>query len=115
MDLDEIRIHGVKPPRDPLTGYGLICLSVLVLVMASMNYVNLAVGRMGTRTREVGVRKVVGALRFQLFWQYSCESILMSMLSVGIGLVFAEHALPYFNRFTHQEPVFQPLFSAGPL
>ncbi|MDE2890856.1 MAG: ABC transporter permease [Gemmatimonadota bacterium] len=111
MDLMEIRNHGVKPPRDPLTGYGLICISVLVLVMASINYVNLAVGRMGTRTREVGVRKVLGALRFQLFWQYSCESVLMSMLSVGIGLVFAEHALPYFNRFTHQSLSFNPVFS----
>lgn len=111
MDLMEIRNHGVKPPRDPLTGYGLICLSVLVLVMASINYVNLAVGRMVTRTKEVGVRKVMGAFRSQLFWQYLCESVLMSILAVGLGLVFAEHALRFFNGFTHQSLSFDPVFS----
>lgn len=111
VDPIEFRNHGVKPPRDPKTGYGLICLSALVLVMASINYVNLAVGRMVTRTKELGIRKVVGALRFQLLWQYLSESLLMSILAVGLGLVFAEHALPFFNGFTHQSLSFDPIFS----
>ncbi|MCE2441394.1 MAG: ABC transporter permease [Candidatus Latescibacteria bacterium] len=111
VDLVEFRNHGVKPPRDPMTGYGLVCLSALVLVMASINYVNLAVGRMVTRTKESGIRKVVGALRFQLLWQYLSESLLMSILAVGLGLVFAEHALPFFNGFTHESLSIDPIFS----
>ena len=111
MDIMETTNHGVKAPRDPMNGYGLICLSLLVLVMASINFVNLAVGRLVTRTKEVGVRKVVGAVRSQLIWQFLSESVLLSLVAIGLGLALAEQVLPFFNEFMHQSLSFGDIFN----
>ncbi len=111
IDLIESTNHGVKAPRDPMNGYGLICLSLLVLVMASINFVNLAVGRLVTRTKEVGIRKVVGAVRSQLIRQFLSESILLSLVAVVLGLSLAELVLPFFNEFMHQNLSFNNFFT----
>ena len=111
IDLMETTNHGVKAPRDPMNGYGLICLSLLVLVMASINFINLAVGRLVTRTKEVGIRKVVGAVRAQLIWQFLSESILLSLVAVVLGLSLAELVLPFFNEFMHQNLSFDNIFT----
>ena len=94
-----------------MNGYGLICLSLLVLVMASINFVNLAVGRLVTRTKEVGIRKVVGAVRPQLIRQFLSESILLSLVAVVLGLSLAELVLPFFNEFMHQNLSFNNIFT----
>lgn len=111
IDLIESTNHGVKAPQDPMNGYGLICLSLLVLVMASINFVNLAVGRLVTRTKEVGIRKVVGAVRPQLIQQFLSESILLSLVAVVLGLSLAELVLPFFNEFMHQNLSLDNIFT----
>ena len=111
IDLIEFINHGLKAPRDPMNGYGLICLSLLVLVMASINFVNLAVGRLVTRTKEVGIRKVVGAVRSQLIRQFLSESILLSLVAVVLGLSLAELILPFFNEFMHQNLSLDNIFT----
>ncbi|MCY3869886.1 MAG: ABC transporter permease [Gemmatimonadetes bacterium] len=111
IDIMETINHGVKAPRDPMNGYGLICLSLLVLVMASINFINLAVGRLVTRTKEVGIRKVVGAVRPQLIRQFLSESILLSLVAVVLGLSLAELVLPFFNEFMHQNLSFNNIFT----
>ena len=111
IDLIETTNHGLKAPRDPMNGYGLICLSLLVLVMASINFVNLAVGRLVTRTKEVGIRKVVGAVRPQLIRQFLSESVLLSLVAVVLGLSLAELVLPFFNEFMHQNLSFNNIFT----
>ena len=113
IDLIDSTYRNMKAPRDPMNGYGLICLSLLVLVMASINFVNLAVGRLVTRTKEVGIRKVVGAVRPQLIRQFLSESILLSLVAVVLGLSLAELVLPFFNKFMHQKPIFRQHFLPG--
>ncbi len=111
IDLIDSTYRNMKAPRDPMNGYGLICLSLLVLVMASINFVNLAVGRLVTRTKEVGIRKVVGAVRPQLIRQFLSESILLSLVAVVLGLSLAELVLPFFNEFMHQNLSFENIFT----
>ena len=111
IDLVDATYRNMKAPRDPMNGYGLICLSLLVLVMASINFINLAVGRLVTRTKEVGIRKVVGAVRAQLIWQFLSESILLSLVAVVLGLSLAELVLPFFNEFMHQNLSFDNIFT----
>ncbi|MDE0556664.1 MAG: ABC transporter permease [Candidatus Poribacteria bacterium] len=111
IDLIDSTYRNMKAPRDPMNGYGLICLSLLVLVMASINFVNLAVGRLVTRTKEVGIRKVVGAVRPQLIRQFLSESILLSLVAVVLGLSLAELVLPFFNKFMHQNLSFDNIFT----
>ncbi len=70
---------------------------LFILVVACINFMNLSTARSAKRSKEVGVRKAIGAHRSQLIGQFLSESILLSVLSliIAIGLVFI--ALPYFN------------------
>jgi putative ABC transport system permease protein len=69
----------------------------IILVIACINFMNLATARSERRSREVGVRKVLGAGRASLLLQFIGEAMTMSFISVGIGLVFIVLILPYFN------------------
>jgi predicted permease len=68
-----------------------------ILLIACINFMNLATARSATRAREVGVRKVVGALRSTLVGQFLTESVLTSLLAVGVALLLTSLALPAFN------------------
>ena len=76
--------------------YGFV--SVLVLLLACINYANLAAGMSLTRAHEVGVRKVVGAGRGQLMRQYFAESLLLSFAALALAVLLTETLLPGLNR-----------------
>ncbi len=71
--------------------------AVMVLLVACVNFVNLSTARAGRRSREVGVRKVLGAQRGRLFRQFLFESFLSTLLAFGIGIGLAQLSLPWFN------------------
>lgn len=83
--------------------YLLAGLAALVLLIAAINFVNLAMSRAMTRTLEVGVRKAVGATRYQLSNQFLAEAIVVSLISIVVGMGLAEVALPMFNAVVHQQ------------
>jgi putative ABC transport system permease protein len=74
--------------------------AMLILVIACINYINLSTARAADRAKEVGVRKVVGALRKQLFMQFIGESILITLLAFGFAFILAQLLLPIFNELT---------------
>ena len=74
-------------------------IAVLLLLIASINYMNLSTARYGTRANEVGMRKVVGAHRFQLIKQFLGESILLSLISLPIGIVVYEVLGPVLTAY----------------
>jgi putative ABC transport system permease protein len=59
---------------------------LIIILLASLNYINLTLARSMNRSREVGVRKVAGATKFQLVLQFLIESVLISYIALGIGL-----------------------------
>ncbi|QRR04047.1 ABC transporter permease [Dyadobacter sandarakinus] len=69
-----------------------------ILLIACINFMNLATARSATRAKEVGVRKVVGAFRSALIGQFLCESILTSMLAVVLAVGTVWITLPVFNE-----------------
>lgn len=75
-------------------------IAILIMFIACINYVSLALTTSTARKTEVGIRKVVGAQKNQLVYQFGFESILLAMISmiIGLGLVFL--FLPSFNQFT---------------
>jgi putative ABC transport system permease protein len=75
-------------------------IALLILLIASINYVSLALTTSASRKTEVGIRKVAGAQKKQLVWQFTIESVVLALLSmfIGIGLVFL--FLNPFNEFT---------------
>jgi len=77
--------------------YVLITIAGFILIIASINFVNLSTARSANRAKEVGMRKVMGSLKIYLVRQFLTESIVMSSIAfaVGVGLAFA--FLPLFN------------------
>jgi putative ABC transport system permease protein len=88
-------------------------IAVFILAIACVNYMNLATAKSGSRGREVGLRKVVGAGRGQLIQQFLGEALLMSALAFGLALALARLLLPFLNGLTGKALT---LFSgSGPL
>ncbi|HYE54262.1 MAG TPA: ABC transporter permease [Chitinophagaceae bacterium] len=84
-----------------------IGIALLILLAACFNYTNLTIARALTRAKEVGIRKVSGAKRHQVFTQYVVESIVIALLSLGLALVFLQLILTYqpFNDGYEMVPV----------
>jgi len=82
---------------------GLMAIAVLILVLAAINYVNLATIRVIRRTREIGMRKVLGSGSGRLAFQFLAESLRVSLLAAAIGLVLAVLALPLVAELVNRD------------
>lgn len=76
-------------------------IAILILFIAGINYMNLAVAQSLMRSKEVGLRKVIGATKQKIIFQFIGESLLISMIALFTGIVLMELILPAFNTFTH--------------
>lgn len=112
---DEIHMHspygGFEPNNNISYIYILAAVALLILIIACSTYINLSTARSIERAKEVGVRKVIGAGKSQLFWQFIGESGLICLLSVILSLVAAIFLLPFFNQLTDKQLHAQALFS----
>ncbi|MFK7844467.1 MAG: ABC transporter permease [Rhodothermales bacterium] len=77
--------------------YIFILLAIFVLVIAGINFMNLTTARSATRAKEVGVRKAVGAQRFQLTMQFLGESVAMAFIALILAIAMAWIALPFMR------------------
>jgi putative ABC transport system permease protein len=91
--------------------FGLI--AAFILAIACFNFMNLATARASRRAKEIGIRKAIGARRWNLLGQFFSESFLITFLSACLGGMFVLLALPYFNNLTDkhismslEEPIF---------
>lgn len=78
--------------------YIFISIAIFILVIASINFMNLATARSADRAREVGVRKVMGSGKQQLIKQFLSESMVISFISLLFAVSIVTLSLPYFNR-----------------
>ncbi len=74
--------------------------AVFILLIACINFMNLATARAVKRSKEVGIRKVVGAQRFSLIFQFMVESMGMVFLGLAVALLMVYVLTPYFNELT---------------
>ena len=74
-------------------------IAFLILIVACINYMNLATSQSAKRAKEVGMRKVMGAGRFQLAKQFMGESIFLTLLAMFISILWVELFLPAFSSF----------------
>ena len=77
-------------------------IGLIILLLASVNYMNLATARSARRAREVGVRKVMGAQKGQLVGQLLGESFILTLFSFSASVLLAWYLLPQFNRLLDQ-------------
>ncbi|MEM6843446.1 MAG: ABC transporter permease [Bacteroidota bacterium] len=88
-------------------------IAVFILLIACINFMNLATARSVKRSKEIGIRKVIGAARHTLTSQFIGETILFAIIAIAASIVLVTLLLPYFNNLTGKQlalPVTQPLF-----
>ncbi|HYC85079.1 MAG TPA: FtsX-like permease family protein, partial [Chryseosolibacter sp.] len=114
IHLDSDFIGEFKPNGNRRSAYFLAIVAGLILVIAWMNYVNLATAKSIERAREVGVRKVMGGHRSQLIQQFLFESLVLNATAIFISLALVFLLTPWFSGLTarpidyllFREPVF---------
>ena len=95
--------HEISPNGDIKYIYIFSVIAVFILLIACVNFMNLATARSAQRSKEVGIRKVVGASRNQLVKQFLGESLVFSFFALLLSFIFAKIALPSFNSLTGKE------------
>lgn len=95
--------------------YIFITIAVLILIMASINYINLAVAKSVTRAKEIGLRKTFGGQRLQLFFQFMLESFILVMVSVVVAVGIVVLLLPQFNTLAEKTFEVRHLMEPGML
>jgi len=87
----------------------LTIIALFVLAIACFNFINLATARSLRRAKEIGVRKVVGADRKQLIFQFIGETILLSLFSMVLAMIATLFIIPLLNEFTGKSISFNPI------
>ena len=106
--LTDIHLHSqinfeLSPNNDIRYLYLAASIAFIILLLASINYMNLATARTAQRAKEVGMRKVLGAKRGQIVGQFMTESVLITLFSFGIAIGLAYLLLPAFKKLLDQE------------
>jgi len=100
--MTRIRLHNVGGGGPILYVYVFAVIAVFILLMACINFMNLATARAGTRSKEVGLRKVVGARKSDVVRQFYGESLLHAGLALIAAVGLALLVLPAFNRLAEK-------------
>ncbi len=93
----------IAPSADAQSLYIYIGIAFMILTIAGINYVNLATARALNRTKEIGIRKVIGAQKSTLIKQYLIESALLVYVSLAISIVVLTGLLPAFSSFIDKQ------------
>ncbi len=104
--LDKDIPEGFANSSNPVYSYILSGLGFLVLFIACVNFMTLSIGKSVSRSKEVGIRKVMGAVKSQLTRQFLGEAILTSFFSLLSGILLAFFLLPVFNDLSGKDLVF---------
>ena len=75
-----------------------IMVGIFIIIIASLNFMNLTTARASNRAKEVGVRKTIGAVKGQLFNQFIIESVLLSLLALALAIGIVSLSLPFLNE-----------------
>lgn len=108
LHLDPADFGGMKAGGNRAIIRILIAIGILILLIAGINFVNITVAQSAERTREIGMRKVMGAFRSQLTYQFLTESLLLSMFAIVGAVLIVQLALPFFNLLTDKALYIQP-------
>jgi len=84
-----------------------IGLSILILILSIVNYVNSATANAVKRAKEIGIRKVIGASKTNIILQFIFETAIILLFSILVSLVIVELSIPYYNAFLEKDLVLQ--------
>jgi len=95
--------------------YVFISIAILILLVACINYVNLATARSVSRAKEIGLRKTFGGFRWQLFLQFMLEAFILVVIATAVAVLLVLFFIPQFNDLTSRTFRIQDVFSADML
>lgn len=103
--LTDIHLHSdftndFEPYGDIRYIYIFSAIALFMLLVACVNFMNLSTASASKRSKEVGIRKVLGSLKSQLVWQFMLESIILTGIALMLAVVFVKLALPMFNQLS---------------
>ncbi len=98
IHLDPSVEHHHQPPGDPKYLWIFGAVGLLILVIASINFMNLSTAQATKRAREVGMKKVIGSSRSMLITQFISETVLLAFLALFVAVLMVEASLPLFNH-----------------
>ncbi len=98
-DLD----YEFEPNGNKVLVYILIVIAALILIVACINFTNMATARAASRSKEVGIRKLVGAQKPMLVSQFLFESFMLTALAFGAAAILVSFLIPYFNNMIQLE------------
>src|SRR5215203_613236 len=93
--------------------WALLIIALFIIVIAWVNYINLATARSVERAREVGIRKVVGCERRQLIFQFLAESALVNLISIGLAIILVLLLQSEFNKLLNYQLSLSYLLTKG--
>jgi putative ABC transport system permease protein len=99
----------IEAPGNPLYVYLFLVAAILILVIAGINFMNLATAQSASRSQEVGLRKVVGSSKPQLIAQFLTESVVLSLLALVVAVVLVNILMPGYNNLIQKNLVFNVL------
>lgn len=108
MNIQDIHLHSdfqgeLTPSGNVEYVYIFMAVAVFLLIIAAINYTNLATARATKRAKEVGIRKVMGAYKKGLIFQFLIEAVVLSFLALIIAIALVEISLPAFNSIAEKD------------
>jgi len=112
MALKDLHLHSdlgdeIEPQGNPLYVYLFLGAAILILLIAGINFMNLATAQSASRSREVGLRKVVGSRKPQLISQFLTESVVLSLLALVVAVVLVYLLMPAYNNLVRMNLEFK--------
>ncbi len=101
--------YDLDPTGDATSVYGFATVALLILLIACINYMNLATARSAQRAKEVGLRKALGAYKAQLVGQFYSESVLLTLAALVLAVGLFALGLPWFNALSGKALTFSAL------
>lgn len=88
----------LKPPGSRTRVYFFLAIAIMILLIACINFMNLATARSAERAREVGIRKTLGSDRKDIAWQFLIEAVAISLISTVVAWGLLHYFIPAFNQ-----------------
>ncbi|MEM6540668.1 MAG: ABC transporter permease [Bacteroidota bacterium] len=111
--LSDVHVNPLYGGLNPVLLWIFTIIGLFLIAIACINFINISTAQAFYRSKEIGIRKVLGSVKSHLFWQFISEAFVLSFFSVAAGFLFAQVALPLFNELFQLQLSLRDLLNPG--